>query len=836
LLNQEKVKIDDIVSHQYRFEAHENETIQEHTDKCVMFFEQIWKTKKLDSTLEMLEQVLLGEQMDECRQLFERLFLHTIIFHDIGKINPRFQYLKMNRQEFAGAKWDNGLGSRHSFISSVIYLQYFMPELCELSCESVDIMAYIIFINSYVISRHHVSLDNFQEYLIDFKEGKQGDIDRKKIFQYVPQYLHSKEIFAQDWLKYACNVLEIKLPNREYEIACYAYERLLFSLLVASDYYATAYQKENYCIESYGTITDINKLYQIYSDTDVMKKIRDYQKTEEHTEQNINSLRTELFLESEQTLLRHLDENIYYLEAPTGSGKSNTAMNLSFQLIRNCDCLDKIMYIYPFNTLVEQNESILRKIFGENPEAIEQIKVVNSITPIYQTEVKEENEKYVTACQKALLDRQFFNYPIAVSTHVTLFRTMFGDNREDAFSFHQLANSVIVLDEIQSYRNEIWTEIIVFLKMFAKLLHMKVIIMSATLPDLDILSEEEVQAVRLIADRNRYFQNDCFKKRVSRLEYSLLDIDRDDLFAEIIVLIKKHILQKQKILVEFITKKSALDFYECIREALDCETLCITGDDNSIERKRILQQVEDSSGGTPLVLVATQVIEAGVDLKNINVGFKDISMIDLEEQFLGRINRSNTGMGIVYFFNYDKAGNVYMKDNRKDFTLLQPEMRQVLESKDFSPFYEKVLGVIKRQNQSVSEKDNIDVFFEHVGKLNQKEIAKRMWLIEEDKGVCNIYFGRVIESDGRKIDGWKLWEEYEQLIKNSQNMKYSVFKVELSILMSEMNNFIYRIRVKPTFPYNDMIGELYYIDNGEDYFENEKININKLQDGIGEFI
>ena len=146
---------------------------------------------------------------------------------------------------------------------------------------------------------------------------------------------------------------------------------------------------------------------------------------------------------------------------------------------------------------------------------------------------------------------------------------MFGDNREDAFSFHQLANSVIVLDEIQSYRNEIWTEIIVFLKMFAKLLHMKVIIMSATLPDLDILSKEEVQAVRLIADRNRYFQNDCFKKRVSRLEYSLLDIDRDDLFAEIIVLIKKHILQKHKILVEFITKKSALDFYECIREALD---------------------------------------------------------------------------------------------------------------------------------------------------------------------------------------------------------------------------------------------------------------------------
>ena len=65
MLNQKKVKIDDIVSHQYRFEAHENETIQEHTDKCVMFFEQIWKAKKLDSTLEMLEH--RGRGAPSCR-------------------------------------------------------------------------------------------------------------------------------------------------------------------------------------------------------------------------------------------------------------------------------------------------------------------------------------------------------------------------------------------------------------------------------------------------------------------------------------------------------------------------------------------------------------------------------------------------------------------------------------------------------------------------------------------------------------------------------------------------------------------------------------------------
>ena len=115
-----------------------------------------------------------------------------------------------------------------------------------------------------------------------------------------------------------------------------------------------------------------------------------------------------------------------------------------------------------------------------------QIKVVNSITPI---KPQKENDNYdEEQCQKALLDRQFFNYPIELSTHVTLFRILFGAGREDAFSFHQLMNSVVVLDEIQSYKNSIWSEIIVFLKAFARMLHMKVIIMSATLPNLDILS------------------------------------------------------------------------------------------------------------------------------------------------------------------------------------------------------------------------------------------------------------------------------------------------------------------------------------------------------------
>lgn len=63
---------------------------------------------------------------------------------------------------------------------------------------------------------------------------------------------------------------------------------------------------------------------------------------------------------------------------------------------------------------------------------------------------------------------------------MTWFKTLFGHEKEDVFAFHQLCNSVIVLDEIQSYKNALWSEIITFLKGYAKLLNMKIIIMSAT--------------------------------------------------------------------------------------------------------------------------------------------------------------------------------------------------------------------------------------------------------------------------------------------------------------------------------------------------------------------
>lgn len=62
------------------------------------------------------------------------------------------------------------------------------------------------------------------------------------------------------------------------------------------------------------------------------------------------------------------------------------------------------------------------------------------------------------------------------------------------------------MDEIQSYKNKIWKEIIIFLREYAEILNIKIIIMSATLPNLSLLSNSKVQIPSLITNKEKYYK------------------------------------------------------------------------------------------------------------------------------------------------------------------------------------------------------------------------------------------------------------------------------------------------------------------------------------------
>lgn len=841
------IPIEDIIVKPELFYAHcdrdngkKPELLKEHVDRCYHYFEELWEHKNFKAIFENFQKELAPELSDEGIKLFYSLIVNVIIFHDYGKINPRFQSITMKNTL---RKWPviNCLdGTKHSMLSAAIYLDYFYEKIQEspLSKDEKNVIHVFMLSNAYVISRHHGNLSGFEAFLGEFQQNQQladifscmnqGDFAEVYYGPFCKKGLRSVNMPMQNKRKY-----DSFSEKQSLQLGLYAYIRFLFSVLVSCDYYATSEYDNGIEMSAFGTIENTEFATQ-YEQSERVKQIRRFNPEScVDDKKDINILRNRMFYEAEQTLLENKDANVAFAEAPTGAGKSNLAMNCSLKLLDKN--INKIFYVYPFNTLVEQNYDTLEKIYGQT-DIFKSIAVINSITPIplngtrkfWENLDKEENEKFY---QKALLDRQFLNYPFILTTHVNLFQIMFGCEREAAISFYQLAGSVVVLDEIQSYKNVLWTEIMMFLQCYSRLLNMKIIIMSATLPKLDMLTGNHEKVVNLIENPEKYFQDARFKKRVA-LSYELLYPDKKTEIEELYAHVLGQAQKGKKILMEFITKTSAEKFYHMLTESgrEDLQIFCMTGDDNQIDRKRILREMDTVDEDKAVILVATQVVEAGIDI-DMDIGYKDISKLDSEEQFIGRINRNFKRKGVVYFFDMDNESGIYKEDYRVDtvYTLRKDEMKQLLADKNFGKYYDYILKGIRKYRNDRKNENGIEAFVDNVKKLDFVWISQKMKLIDKnDDWKMSVYFAREITTDtGEIIDGKQVWERYRELL-SDMTMNYAKKQILLSEVKSKMSYFIYQIKIDNSLDYNDRIGELYLIEDAEQYFENGRLNTDKF--------
>lgn len=841
------IPIEDIIVKPELFYAHSDrdngknpEILKEHVDRCYHYFEELWEHKNFKAVFENFQKELAPELSDEGIKLFYSLIVNVIIFHDYGKINPRFQSMKMKNTLKKWTVIDCLEGTNHSMLSAAIYLDYFYEKIQEipLSKDEKNIIHVFMLANAYVITRHHGNLSGFEAFLEEFQQNRQ----LADIFSCMNQGVFT-EVYHGPFCKKGLHSVNMPMQNkRKYDsfsekqslqLGLYAYIRFLFSVLVSCDYYATSEYDNGIQMSAFGTIENTEFATQ-YEQSERVKQIRRFNPEScVDDKKDINILRNRMFYEAEQTLLKNKDTNIAFIEAPTGAGKSNLAMNCSLKLLDKN--INKIFYVYPFNTLVEQNYDTLEKIYGQT-DIFKSIAVINSITPIPLNGTRkfwenldiEENEKFY---QKALLDRQFLNYPFILTTHVNLFQIMFGCEREAAISFYQLAGSVVVLDEIQSYKNVLWTEIMMFLQCYSRLLNMKIIIMSATLPKLDMLTGNHEKVVNLIENPEKYFQDARFKKRVA-LSYELLYPDKKTEMEELYAHVLGQAQNGRKILMEFITKTSAEMFYHMLAESgrEDLQVFCMTGDDNQIDRKRILREMDTADQDKAVILVATQVVEAGIDI-DMDIGYKDISKLDSEEQFIGRINRNFKRKGVVYFFDMDNESGIYKEDYRVDtaYTLRKDEMKQLLADKNFGKYYDYILKGIRKYRNDRKNENGIEAFVDKVKKLDFVWISQKMKLIDNnDDWKMSVYFAWAITTDnGEIIDGKQVWERYRELL-SDMTMNYAKKQVLLSEVKSKMSYFIYQIKIDNSLDYNDRIGELYLIEDAEQYFENGRLNTDKF--------
>lgn len=840
------------------------ETLSEHSGLTYAYAQSLIESLSLKPVLSRLISLSiplsLSKKADYIAREVETLFMQSIAFHDLGKVNHKFQQIKM-KNAASCLKVSHDFKSDHSIISMYIFLAFYYSRTESL--EDSDLQDYLdnaaVFFSYSICQHHSPSLRNAQDASV------WNDERLFKLSSYLPLFninLSDIQCFHDYLLKDSASLFDVynKLATSESSLALYALLKLNYSLLTACDYLATAHYMNGWkeMISDFGVIDDAMKDRLIknassykYNKTiyeNLQLPCLDKDPLHEASDSNLNLLRQRLAIEVIQNIRAHSDKHLFYLEAPTGSGKTNISLLATTELLASDKSLNKIFYVFPFTTLITQTYKTIRDTLSLYESEMVEI----HSKAFFKTEKHEEDHKNY-------LENLFVNYPIVLLSHIKFFDIIKTNDKDLNYLFHRLANSVVVIDEMQSYPPSTWNAIAYFIVNYADMLNIKFVVMSATLPKIGNIVDAN-KFVYLLRDKNQYFLNPNFCSRV-KFDYSLLSMDKPQDADE-----KKHYLRQLKnvlldksfqyaasnvvhpnsvhVIIEFIYKKTASDFYALFDDnTFFDEILLLSGTILEPRRRDIIHKLKSNEyREKKILLISTQVVEAGVDI-DMDLGFKDKSIIDSEEQLAGRINRNVKKKGcMLYLFDCDRATSIYGTDERYR---LMNEMdfkcyRMIIENKDFDGLYQKVIEKIMRNNQS-KYTENINTLEQDIQHLNFPRINGDLKIIDSDTTSIFVplcldidYFKDHIDSLNNlsiaydeTVDGKDVWERYESLIL-SQDEDFVRNRINRQKILGIMSYYIFSIfshgedfdllhtygEEKYGFLYLENFQEIYSLDNG----------------------
>lgn len=840
------------------------ETLSEHSGLTYAYAQSLIESLSLKPVLSRLISLSippsLSKKADYIAREVETLFMQSIAFHDLGKVNHKFQQIKM-KNAASCLKVSHDFKSDHSIISMYIFLAFYYSRTESL--EDSDLQNYLdnaaVFFSYSICQHHSPSLRNVQDASV------WNDERLFKLSSYLPLFninLSDIQCFHDYLLKDSASLFDVynKLATSESSFALYALLKLNYSLLTACDYLATAHYMNGWkeMISDFGVIDDAMKDRLIKNVSSYKYNKAIYENMQLHclnddslqevSDSNLNLLRQSLAIEAIQNIRSHSAEHLFYLEAPTGSGKTNVSLLAATELLASDKSLNKVFYVFPFTTLITQTYKTIKDTLSlDESEMVE----IHSKAFFKTGKYEEDYKNY--------LDNLFVNYPIVLLSHIRFFGILKTNDKELNYLFHRFANSVVVIDEIQSYSPSTWNTIAYFIVNYAKMLNIKFVIMSATLPKIGNVVDKN-KFVYLLRDKSLYFLNPNFCSRV-KFDYSLLSMDKPhdtDEKAHYLYQLKNILLDKSSqyassnvinlnsvyVIIEFIYKKTASDFYALFADnTFFDEIFLLSGTILEPRRRDIIHKLKSSEyREKKILLISTQVVEAGVDI-DMDLGFKDKSLIDSEEQLAGRINRNVKKKGcMLYLFDCDRAASIYGTDeryklmNEMDFKYYQ----MIIENKDFDDLYQKVIEKIIRNNKS-KYTENIKFLQQDILRLNFLRINGDLKLIDSDsisvfvplkldidyfKDHIDTLNGLSIPYD-ESVDGRDVWYRYESLIFN-QDEDFVHNRINMKKIQGVMSYYIFSIfprgkdfellhtygEEKYGFLYLENFQDVYSLDNG----------------------
>ena len=496
-------------------------------------------------------------------------------------------------------------------------------------------------------------------------------------------------------------------------------------------------------------------------------------------------------------VLNNFDENhkLFTLTAPTGYGKTLTALNFSLKFNKS-----RIIYALPFTSIIDQTYDIIVKIYENSDIYVSKAH--------HKTMIDEENLTEEDRYSKIKFLMESFSGEINVTTLYQLIFALFGNKNKDNVKFNQLKNSIVIIDEAQAIPYNFRKDFILLCEIISQRLGTIFIFMSATMPVIKSENFKEISNLEYFSKQDRYV--------IKWLEVSV----EDGLLEKIC-----ETARDKNTLVVVNTIKKAQELFVKLRDKFSC--FCLNGymyDEHkraTIETiKRAINTNKDDLLASKILLISTQSIEAGVDL-DFDVGFREVSPISSIIQTAGRVNRHFGEIrGELYVFpEISKFTNLIYGDLQKVSKAILEifKQREVQES--------EILEISNLYFQKISDQlENLHIESE-IKKLEFENINQKIEEIMDD----NCKQTLIIEPEENFI---KDFEAKILEIKDSQNNEFAIRDL-LKNHIRKLSKFSINVTLKdkekllPNLKQIRGLKDMFYLPFGSSYFYSADYGLKK---------
>lgn len=451
------------------------------------------------------------------------------------------------------------------------------------------------------------------------------------------------ELNGLEWLKYLFRDCDNKMENVIDKFAFLT--RYVFSCLVDADSIDTA----DFCKER-----------------ELPGKLNaDFSSCLQNIDDKLNSFICKTELQKARTILQNQafqninqDAEIYLLNMPTGSGKTLASAKIALERALSKE-KKRIIYVIPYNSIIEQTADVLEEIFGGNLEILR-----HQSTFSYEDE-ENGSEDYREAAKTAA---ENWDAPFIITTAVQFFESVYANKRGKLRKVHNMADSILVFDEAHLMPQDYLQPCLQAVAYITRYLHSEAVFLTATMPDFEKLMKEyalpDSKIVKLIKDTSMF-------TKFQKCRYSYIgEISSSELLSKC--------REYPSSLIVVNKKATARELYqECGGKRYHLSTYM-----TSYDRKRILKEIrrelkqleadypeyKDVPEDRRITIISTSLIEAGVDLDVYTV-FRERSGLDSILQAGGRCNREGKRkMADVFVFDLAEETRQAALDEKANLT------------------------------------------------------------------------------------------------------------------------------------------------------------------------